>query len=69
MRVAQNLGRFTNENTNGLLRDYFPKRTNLAVHPAQRLLQVHDELNNRPRKTPGWKSPAHALAQLQSSHS
>ena len=61
--------RGTNENTNGLLRDYFPKGTNLAVHPAQRLQQVQDELNNRPRKTLGWKSPARALAQLQSTHS
>ena len=61
--------RGTNENTNGLLRDYFPKGTNLAVHSAQRLLHVQDELNNRPRKTLGWKSPARALAQLQSTHS
>ena len=61
--------RGTNENTNGLLRDYFPKGTNLAVHSADRLQQVQDELNNRPRKTLGWKPPAHALAQLQSSHS
>ena len=61
--------RGTNENTNGLLRDYFPKGTNLAVHSADRLQQVQDELNNRPRKTLGWKSPAHALAQLQSTHS
>jgi len=61
--------RGTNENTNGLLRDYFPKGTNLAVHSADRLLQVQDELNNRPRKTLGRKSPARALAQLQSTHS
>ena len=58
--------RGTNENSNGLLRDYFPKATNLAVHSAERLLQVQDELNNRLRKTLGWKSPAAALAQLQS---
>ena len=60
--------RGTNEN-NGLLRDYFPKGTNLADHSAERLQQVQDELNNRPRKTLGWNSPAHALAQLQSTHS
>src|SRR5450756_1396768 len=54
--------RGTNENTNGLLRDYFPKGTNLAVHSADRRQQVHDELNNRPRKTLGWKSPAHVLS-------
>jgi len=58
--------RGTNENSNGLLRDYFPKATNLAVHSAERLAQVQDELNNRPRKTLGWKSPAAALAELQS---
>ncbi len=61
--------RGTNENTNGLLRDYFPKGTNLAVHSAERLAQVQDELNNRPRKVLGWKSPAAALAQLQSNNS
>ncbi|MGZ4518345.1 MAG: IS30 family transposase [Mycobacteriaceae bacterium] len=55
--------RGTNENSNGLLRDYFPKATNLAVHSAERPGQVQDELNNRPRKTLGWKSPAAALAQ------
>jgi transposase, IS30 family len=58
--------RGTNENSNGLLRDYFPKATNLAVHSAERLAQVQDELNNRPRKTLGWKCPAAALAELQS---
>ena len=46
----------------GLLRDYFPKGTNLAVHAAERLQQVQDELNNRPRKTLGWNSPAQAFA-------
>ncbi|NMM25009.1 MAG: IS30 family transposase [Phycicoccus sp.] len=61
--------RGTNENTNGLLRDYFPKGTNLAIHSAERLQQVQDELNNRPRKTLGWNSPTYALAQLQSTHS
>ena len=61
--------RGTNENTNGLLRNYFPKGTNLAVHSAERLVQVQNELNNRPRKTLGWKSPAATLAQLQSNYS
>ena len=61
--------RGTSENTNGLLRDYFPKGTNLAVHSAERLAQVEEELNNRPRKTLGWRSPAAALAQLQSKNS
>ena len=61
--------RGTNENSNGLLRDYFPKATNLSLHSAERLIQVQDELNNRPRKALGWKSPAAALAQLQSTYS
>jgi transposase, IS30 family len=55
--------------SNGLLRDYVPKGTNLAVHTAEHLQHVQDELNNRPRKTLGWRSPVQALAQLQSSHS
>jgi transposase, IS30 family len=59
--------RGSNENTNGLLRDYFPKGTNLAAHSAERLSEVQDELNQRPRKTLGWQSPATAMAALQSS--
>lgn len=59
----------TNENTNGLLRDYFPKGTDLSIHSAERLAFVQNELNNRPRKVLGWKSPARALAKLQSPHS
>ena len=54
--------RGSNENMNGLLRDYFPKGTNLAVHPAERLSQVAAELNARPRKTLNWASPAALLA-------
>ena len=53
-----------NEHSNGLLRDYFPKSTNLAVHSAGRLIQVQDELNNRPRKTLGWQSPADRVPNL-----
>ena len=50
--------RGTNENTNGLLRDYFPKGTDLsAVSPAE-LQRVADEINARPRKTLGWTRPA-----------
>jgi IS30 family transposase len=59
----------TNENSNGLLRDYFPKGTDLAVHSAQRLQEVQDELNNRPRKCLNWESPATVLARLQLAHS
>ena len=61
--------RGTNENTNGLLRNYFPKGTDLAVHSAARLVQVQDELNNRPRKSLGWQSPTMAMARLQSTYS
>jgi IS30 family transposase len=56
--------RGSNENTNGLLRQYFPKGTDLSVHSAQHLLDVAAELNDRPRKTLGWRSPHQALAEL-----
>ncbi|MQA76578.1 MAG: IS30 family transposase, partial [Solirubrobacterales bacterium] len=60
--------RGTNENTNGLLRQYFPKGANLRVHSAEDLAAVQAELNNRPRKVLGWTSPAAALSALQSPH-
>jgi IS30 family transposase len=56
--------RGSNENTNGLLRQYFPKSTNLAVHDREHLEAVAAELNARPRKTLGWKTPARALEEV-----
>lgn len=48
----------TNENTNGLLRQYFPKGSDLSVHRPEELQRVQDRLNNRPRKVLGWRTPA-----------
>lgn len=59
----------SNENTNGLLRDYFPKSTDLSVHAAGDIALVQAELNLRPRKVLGWDSPADRLATLLGSPS
>jgi transposase, IS30 family len=53
--------RGTNENTNGLLRQYFPKGTDLSRWSAKEIEAVAATLNNRPRKTLGWKTPTEAL--------
>jgi IS30 family transposase len=59
--------RGTNENTNGLLRQYFPKGTELSRHSSEDLDAVALALNTRPRKTLGWKTPSEALDDLLSS--
>lgn len=55
--------RGTNENTNGLLRQYFPKGTDLSRWSDQEIQAIAHTLNTRPRKTLGWKTPAEALNQ------
>ncbi len=56
--------RGSNENTNGLLRQYFPKSTDLSIFSAEDLAFVAAELNSRPRRTLGWQTPADLFAQL-----
>ena len=58
--------RGSNENTNGLLRQYFPKSTDLSAHGPDHLDLIADRLNNRPRKRHGYRTPAEVIQQVLS---
>jgi IS30 family transposase len=59
--------RGSNENTNGLLRDYFPKGTDLSIHSPEHLLAVENELNTRPRRILNDQTPAQLFDALLTS--
>jgi len=57
--------RGTNENTNRLLRSYFPKGTDLSSHSSQRIAEADEELNARPRQVLDWNTPKALFATLR----
>lgn len=52
-----------NKNTNGLIRDFYPKRTDFRKHTEQEFLELQNILNNRPRKSLGYKTPVQVMVQ------
>ena len=60
--------RGTNENTNGLIRDYFPKGTDCSQISRRRIKEVQKQLNERPRKVLNWDTPVEAMTRLLSSY-
>jgi IS30 family transposase len=57
-----------NENTNGLVRDFYPKRTDFRNHTDKEFLELQNILNNRPRKTLGYKTPVQVMVQYMMEH-